>query len=78
MTSASANRRTGLDIEQFIDAHPISPMQWLLLAQCFAVVAIDGFDTASIVFIAPPYAPPGRSRHRNSHHCSGPVFSVLR
>ena len=53
MTSASANRRTGLDIQEFIDAHPISRMQWLLLAQCFAVVAIDGFDTASIGFIAP-------------------------
>ena len=53
MTSASANRPTRLDIQEFIDAHPISRMQWLLLAQCFAVVAIDGFDTASIGFIAP-------------------------
>ena len=53
MTSARAGHHTGLDIQDFIDSHPLSPMQWLLLVQCFAVVAIDGFDTGSIGFIAP-------------------------
>lgn len=41
------------NVQQFIDHHPFSPLQKRLLALCFLVVAIDGFDTASIGFIAP-------------------------
>lgn len=41
------------NVQQFIDQHPFSPLQKRLLALCFLVVAIDGFDTASIGFIAP-------------------------
>jgi len=42
-----------IDVQAFIDAHRFSPMQRLLLALCFLVVAIDGFDTAIVGFIAP-------------------------
>lgn len=41
------------DVQQFIDAQPFSFLQKRLLVLCFLVVAIDGFDTAAIGFIAP-------------------------
>ena len=41
------------NVQQFIDQQPFSALQKRLLALCFLVVAIDGFDTASIGFIAP-------------------------
>jgi AAHS family 4-hydroxybenzoate transporter-like MFS transporter len=41
------------NVQQFIDEQPFSSLQKRLLALCFLVVAIDGFDTASIGFIAP-------------------------
>ena len=42
-----------IDVQEFIDVHPLSAVQKLLLGLCFLVVAIDGFDTAIIGFIAP-------------------------
>ena len=42
-----------IDVEAFIDTHPLSSVQKRLLVLCFLVVAIDGFDTAIIGFIAP-------------------------
>jgi len=42
-----------IDVQTFIDTHPLSRMQRRLLVLCFLVVAIDGFDTALIGFIAP-------------------------
>lgn len=42
-----------LNIQDVIDAAPVSAFQWRVLACCFLVVTIDGFDTASIGFIAP-------------------------
>ncbi|WP_323119003.1 MFS transporter [Burkholderia alba] len=41
------------DVAAFIDRHPVSPFQIAIVALCFLIVAIDGFDTASIGFIAP-------------------------
>lgn len=40
-------------VQQFIDDQPYSSLQKRVLALCFLVVAIDGFDTSSIGFIAP-------------------------
>jgi AAHS family 4-hydroxybenzoate transporter-like MFS transporter len=40
-------------VQQFIDTQPYSSLQKRVLALCFLVVAIDGFDTSSIGFIAP-------------------------
>lgn len=42
-----------VDVQAFIDTHPLSRAQRWLIALCFLVVAIDGFDTAIIGFIAP-------------------------
>lgn len=42
-----------VDVQEFIDSQPLSAVQKLLLFLCFLVVAIDGFDTAIIGFIAP-------------------------
>jgi MFS transporter, AAHS family, 4-hydroxybenzoate transporter len=40
-------------VQAFIDAQPVSPLQKRLLVLCFLVIAIDGFDTAIVGFIAP-------------------------
>ena len=45
--------RTSLDVQQFIDTLPFSRLQRTILWLCFFVVAVDGFDTAAIGFIAP-------------------------
>ncbi len=42
-----------LDVQSFIDSHRFSAYQWLILALCFMIVAIDGFDTAAMGYIAP-------------------------
>ncbi|MTH45481.1 MFS transporter [Intestinirhabdus alba] len=44
------NKKT--DIQVFINEHPFSKYQWLILVLCFITVAMDGFDTAIIGFIA--------------------------
>jgi AAHS family 4-hydroxybenzoate transporter-like MFS transporter len=42
-----------IDIQAFIDNHALSRFQIRILVLCFIIVAIDGFDTAAIGFIAP-------------------------
>src|SRR6187401_649029 len=42
-----------IDVQDVIDANPVSGFQKRVIALCFLVVAIDGFDTAAIGFIAP-------------------------
>ena len=42
-----------IDVQAFIDARKLSAVQVILLVLCFLVVAVDGFDTAAIGFIAP-------------------------
>ncbi len=42
-----------INVQSFIDAQKVSRMQVHVLLLCFCVVAVDGFDTASIAFIAP-------------------------
>jgi len=42
-----------IDVQAFIDAERLSPLQKRLLFLCFLVIAVDGFDTAIIGFIAP-------------------------
>jgi AAHS family 4-hydroxybenzoate transporter-like MFS transporter len=44
---------TGVDVKAFIDQRGLSSMQWLLLALCFLVVAVDGMDVAIMGFLAP-------------------------
>jgi AAHS family 4-hydroxybenzoate transporter-like MFS transporter len=42
-----------IDVQEFINERKLSRLQMTLLGLCFLVVAIDGFDTAAIGFIAP-------------------------
>lgn len=42
-----------IDVSEWIDRHRIAPFQAAIVVLCFLIVAIDGFDTASIGFIAP-------------------------
>jgi AAHS family 4-hydroxybenzoate transporter-like MFS transporter len=42
-----------VDVQGFLNAQPFSPFQWRIFALCFAIVLLDGFDTAAIGFIAP-------------------------
>ena len=42
-----------IDVQEFINAHKMSATQWVTLLMCFLIVAVDGFDTAAIGFIAP-------------------------
>lgn len=42
-----------VDVSAFIDRHRVSRFQIAILVLCFLIVAIDGFDTAAIGFIAP-------------------------
>jgi AAHS family 4-hydroxybenzoate transporter-like MFS transporter len=44
---------SGVDVSTFLDDQPITIKQWLLFALCMVVLAIDGFDTTSIGFLAP-------------------------
>ena len=47
------NDTRSIDIREFINARPFSGFQWLVFAICITIVLLDGFDTASIGFIAP-------------------------
>ncbi|WP_246792360.1 MFS transporter [Burkholderia perseverans] len=42
-----------VDIKAFIDARRMSAFQWLVLALCFWIVAMDGLDVAIMGFVAP-------------------------
>lgn len=42
-----------IDVQNFIDDNPLSRSQKLIMWLCFLIVAIDGFDTAAVGFIAP-------------------------
>lgn len=42
-----------VDIRDFVNARPFSGFQWLIFSLCLVIVVLDGFDTASIGFIAP-------------------------
>jgi AAHS family 4-hydroxybenzoate transporter-like MFS transporter len=61
-----------VDVQAFIDAHPLSRVQRLLLVLCFLVVAVDGLDTAIIGFIAPAL----RAEWRLGVQQLGPLFAA--
>jgi AAHS family 4-hydroxybenzoate transporter-like MFS transporter len=61
-----------LDVQKFIDEHPFSAYQWMILFICFLIVAADGFDTAVIGFVAPAVA----KEWAISRIALGPVLSA--
>lgn len=40
-------------IDDTIDARPVSPFQWRVIAICFLLALVDGFDAQAIAFAAP-------------------------
>jgi AAHS family 4-hydroxybenzoate transporter-like MFS transporter len=42
-----------VNVQTFINESPFRGFQWLIFAMCFAIVLLDGFDTAAIGFLAP-------------------------
>jgi AAHS family 4-hydroxybenzoate transporter-like MFS transporter len=42
-----------VNVTDIINQRPLAPFQILIVALCFLIVAIDGFDTAAIGFLAP-------------------------
>jgi MFS transporter, AAHS family, 4-hydroxybenzoate transporter len=50
---SSTDKNNSVDVQDFIDRHPVVPFQWLILLLCFLVTALDGLDTAAVGFIAP-------------------------
>ncbi|MGN6317124.1 MFS transporter [Trinickia sp.] len=47
------NGNQSINVQTFINEHPFGRFQWLVFFMCFVIVLLDGFDTASIGFIAP-------------------------
>jgi MFS transporter, AAHS family, 4-hydroxybenzoate transporter len=48
-----ASDTTSLDLRQFIDGRPLGAFHWLLLGLCALAALMDGFDTASMGYVAP-------------------------
>jgi AAHS family 4-hydroxybenzoate transporter-like MFS transporter len=42
-----------VNVQTFLNENPFSGFQWGILALCFLIVLLDGFDTAAIGYIAP-------------------------
>lgn len=53
---ATVNASGPMDVQEFINARPLSRYQWGIVAMCFLIVFLDGFDTAAMGFIAPALA----------------------
>lgn len=49
----AAGNPTHVDAQSLIDGQRFSAYQWLILVLCFLIVAVDGFDTAAMGYIAP-------------------------
>ncbi|MFL6674415.1 MAG: MFS transporter [Massilia sp.] len=52
-SSSTSTSKVKLDVQQLIDSGRFSRYQFLIAFLCFIVIALDGFDTAIIGFIAP-------------------------
>ena len=65
-----------VDVQEFIDSRPLSAAQKLVLLLCFLIVAIDGFDTAIIGFIAPVLRAEWGWQSPGSDRCSPPASSA--
>jgi AAHS family 4-hydroxybenzoate transporter-like MFS transporter len=61
-----------VDVHRFINARPFSRYQWMILALCFLIVFIDGFNTGSVGFVAPALVQSWGTRRE----LLGPVLSA--
>jgi AAHS family 4-hydroxybenzoate transporter-like MFS transporter len=53
MSHAPHSATSTLDVQSLIDSQRFSAYQWLILVLCFLIVAVDGFDTAAMGYVAP-------------------------
>src|SRR5579863_4573833 len=42
-----------IDVQAFFNEHPLSRHQLMIFALCFLVMAVDGYDTVVVGYIAP-------------------------
>ena len=42
-----------LNVQEFLDARKIAPLQWMILGLCFLVQITEGFHSAAMAFVAP-------------------------
>lgn len=68
----AAHASATVNVRQFIDAARLSPFQLRTIVLCFAIVALDGFDTAIMGFLAPHI----RAEWSLSMISLGPLFSA--
>ena len=47
---------TEADLHRLVDERPLAPVQLLVLAVCFLLQTIDGFDVLAMAFAAPALA----------------------
>jgi len=67
---AQADRQAiTVDIKAFIDARPIAPFLWALVAMCFLIVVADGMDVAIMGFVTPSIL--------QEWHVSRPAFGFV-
>jgi len=52
-TAVADSPHTTLNVQALIDESRMSPFQYAVLFLCFTVLALDGFDTAAIGYVAP-------------------------
>ena len=53
MSQTTRPAASTLDVQSLIDSQRFSAYQWLILILCFLIVAVDGFDTAAMGYVAP-------------------------
>src|SRR5689334_288041 len=51
--AAAGASPTTLNVQALIDQNRMSPYQYVVLFLCFTILALDGFDTAAIGYVAP-------------------------
>jgi AAHS family 4-hydroxybenzoate transporter-like MFS transporter len=66
------NEARTVDVQDFIDSQHFSGFHWTVLVLCFLVVALDGFDTGAMGFIAPSLV----QDWKISRDTLGPVLSA--
>ena len=71
-----SQNQQSIDVQSFIDRNPLSRSQKLIMWLCFIIVAIDGFDTAAVGFIAPALKAEWALEATSLHHYLVRVYLV--
>src|SRR5471030_2386489 len=66
------NSNTSIDVTEFIDSRNLGRYQILVIALCFLVVFVDGFDVQAIGYVAPALL----KTFQVNKLALGPVFSA--